>query len=189
MDPFGRAVGPVLFLPDGYEFLQAVDGVAARLECFAAMRATYGHGNADFADLQTAQSMNHGDVADRPALPRVGSISAIFSRPCLRRPRNPGPPSLVRPSDRARCPERRRRRRNGAGALVPSEIDSRLRHGLAESWEAPDRLGGDFSLPACGHCSNRANEWRGICSLKRRGRRHRNDAEIQGKRCSESSHV
>src|SRR4051812_38752559 len=46
VDPLDAAVGPVFFLPDGHEFLKAVDGVAAGVERLAAVRAADGDGHA-----------------------------------------------------------------------------------------------------------------------------------------------
>ena len=79
MNPFRRAVGPVFFLPDRHQFLEPVDGVAARLERLGAVRTADRDRDADLADFQMAQAMHQHDLADRPALRGCrASISAIF---------------------------------------------------------------------------------------------------------------
>src|SRR5262245_27790945 len=56
MDPLAAALGVVLALPDGHEFLDAVDGVAARLERLGPVRAARRHRHAHLADAQPAQA-------------------------------------------------------------------------------------------------------------------------------------
>ena len=83
------AVGPVLFLPDRHEFLEPVDGVAARLERLGAVRTADGHGDADLADVEAAEAMDQHHLADRPALARVALRSRpSSSRPCRDTPRS-----------------------------------------------------------------------------------------------------
>src|SRR5581483_4669580 len=67
VNPFGAAVGPILFLPDRHQFLEPVNRVPARLERLAAVRTTYRHRDTHFADIEMAQPMDHYDLADRPA--------------------------------------------------------------------------------------------------------------------------
>src|SRR5262245_40050037 len=59
MHPFGLAALPVLFLPDRHQFLEPVDGMAARIERLGAMWAAHGVDHADVADFQVPQPMFH----------------------------------------------------------------------------------------------------------------------------------
>src|SRR3954451_7604697 len=68
VDPFGGAVGPVLFLPDRHQFLEPVDGVAARLERLRPVRTADRHGHADLAHVHVPQAVDQGHLADGPAL-------------------------------------------------------------------------------------------------------------------------
>src|SRR5687768_16580184 len=69
--PLGAAVGPVLFLPDRHDFLEAVDGVAARLERFGPVRTADGDRHAHLSDLQMTEPMDQGHLADGPAVARL----------------------------------------------------------------------------------------------------------------------
>src|SRR6185436_17157901 len=62
------AILEVLLLPDGDYLLQAVNRVLTRFESRLAMRRSHHYYNTRFAYLDSAQSMNHADAADRPAL-------------------------------------------------------------------------------------------------------------------------
>src|SRR6266851_9908397 len=72
MHPFRGSVRPLFFFPDGDDLLEAVDGVAARLEGLVAMRATDGDSDANLADCQMTHAMDHGEVAYGPACTCVG---------------------------------------------------------------------------------------------------------------------
>ncbi len=57
--PFGRAVGPILFLPDGHDLFERVDQPLASLERLAAMGGADGDGDGGFAQFQTSDAV-HG---------------------------------------------------------------------------------------------------------------------------------
>src|SRR5260370_29109024 len=66
MSPFCRSVGPVLFLPDRHQLLEAIDGVPASLERFSPMRAAHRDRDADLAYPEPTQPMFEDDFANRP---------------------------------------------------------------------------------------------------------------------------
>src|SRR5205085_265496 len=57
------------FFPDGNNFLEFIDRVMAGIEGCAAMGGRYDHSDTGLADVQMAQSVDHGNVADVPGLP------------------------------------------------------------------------------------------------------------------------
>src|SRR5262245_16302620 len=71
MHPFGRAVGPVFFLPDGDDLFQAVDQVLTRLEGLLAMRRADSDGDADVPQFQPAEAMHDRRIHHRPLLTRL----------------------------------------------------------------------------------------------------------------------
>src|SRR5579863_4621784 len=58
------AIGEMLFLPDGHQFLETVDAFQGGVEGRTAMRSGYDHRHAGLADQHTAQAMHHGDPPD-----------------------------------------------------------------------------------------------------------------------------
>src|SRR5689334_12702031 len=68
MHPFGGAIGPVFFFPDGYDLFQAVDQVLPRLESLLAMRRADSDCDAHVPQLQPTEAMYDRRVHDRPLL-------------------------------------------------------------------------------------------------------------------------
>ncbi len=67
MHPFGAAVTPVFFLPDGNNFLESVDEESSGIERLMSMGATDCNGNADIAQFEMSQAMFDATLDNRPA--------------------------------------------------------------------------------------------------------------------------
>ena len=68
VDPFLAAVGPGLAFPDRRNLLERVDEPAAGFKSLAAVWAAHGDDHADFAQVEMANSVDDGDIDDRPSL-------------------------------------------------------------------------------------------------------------------------
>ena len=94
MNPFRRAVCPVLFLPDRYLFLDSIHEPLSCFKCISPVSGAKGDYDACLAEFQVAQAMGDGAFDDRPASSCFGfqlnqlplrhfRIAIVVERTCL----------------------------------------------------------------------------------------------------------
>ena len=72
------AVFEILFLPDGNGALKGVNGEAAGVKGGSAMRGANGYEDTGFADFETAEAMNDGDVVNGESFVQLGGDLVHF---------------------------------------------------------------------------------------------------------------
>ena len=79
MNPFRRAVRPMLFLPDGYLFLDSIHQPLSRFKSISPVSGAEGHNDACLAEFQMPQPMDDRAFDDGPATSCFGFQLSKFS--------------------------------------------------------------------------------------------------------------